>query len=806
MMDCFDKLHESHGDRLGKKELLDIVRDVKAKREAARAANIADVDAYVTKLAKREVDEATFNKVMAKRRALIQATTTAKNVNGIDRVWGDAPEVGIEALLIGVNRNVEGARDSLWNAHALKRGEYVDKLEFALRDADGSFWDLLQTHTLDDEISEAAFVLNNPQALKRLDQRAVGIAHVVDRVNEFVRAEKNKAGAHVGYYNGFLVRNAHDMYRIAKSGKDAWVDYMMDGRIDLARSFGTQDESVARSILGELWRDFSTGNHMKDDAGDIIAKTVQRVRGGSVANALSHHRGLHWTSGKAMMDYQRQYGMGTLIEAIATSLQTSGRKVALMQRLGPGDPHDALDNIIDATIKNREAGGADALKLRNADWRNSMHGHLARITGELDVPQNHIVERVKVGTLAYNALTKLGSMVFSAFPDLANMNLVTKWTNKSPLAGLTRGLSALVTVSKDQERVARMSGAMIDGIRNSLSDVTDGYGRPGVMAYTLRKFFDITLMTRWTNRLRIGYVAGVASDLAGFSKDSFSNLPSDTQILLRSAGLERDWDTMRSAAQLADDGRSYISAEHIKDVGVANRYRAMLRDLSNSAVVEAGPRTKAITRGRAQAGTPDDILRALFMQFKTFPIAILENVVGRELTMRSDKAGFFAAAKDSSKSWAIPLAFYMVQATSLGYLALVMKDIAKNRTPRELDGVALKQAMLQGGAMGIFGDFLMGEGLKNRHGGSFAETLAGPTAGTVSGFANLYGRFIAGDDTASTAVKTLYSSIPGNNLWFLKAIVETMFLNGLYEHLNPGYTARQRARMLRDTGQTPWIE
>jgi hypothetical protein len=254
-----------------------------------------------------------------------------------------------------------------------------------------------------------------------------------------------------------------------------------------------------------------------------------------------------------------------------------------------------------------------------------------------------------------------------------------------------------------------------------------------------------------------------------------------------------------------DDGTEIISTEDIADKDVAFRYQAFNRDYSNSAVLEPGPRTKAITRGTARAGTVEHMLVSMVMRFKSYMIAVFENVLGKTMTERSDKIGFWEAAGDSYKSWAIPLVGYAITTTGLGYLSLVMKDIMKNRTPRELNGTSIMQAFVQGGGGGILGDFLMGEGLKNRHGGSFATTLMGPTAGTISGIADLWGRIRDGDDTASAAFKTLYSNLPANNLWFIKAPLEIMLLNGFYEHLNPGYTARQRKR-LEELGQTPLFE
>ena len=90
-----------------------------------------------------------------------------------------------------------------------------------------------------------------------------------------------------------------------------------------------------------------------------------------------------------------------------------------------------------------------------------------------------------------------------------------------------------------------------------------------------------------------------------------------------------------------------------------------------------------------------------------------------------------AAASAASDFSQLPLSPAMLaNLQQLGYLSMTLKELAKGRTPREPDDAAsygklVAAAMVQGGGLGIYGDFLFGEA--NRVGGGMIASLAGGT-------------------------------------------------------------------------------
>ncbi|HKJ95396.1 MAG TPA: hypothetical protein VKA32_07185, partial [Gammaproteobacteria bacterium] len=168
-------------------------------------------------------------------------------------------------------------------------------------------------------------------------------------------------------------------------------------------------------------------------------------------------------------------------------------------------------------------------------------------------------------------------------------------------------------------------------------------------------------------------------------------------------------------------------------------------------------------------GTVDGKFLRHVMLFKSVTATVLQRVLARELHGRSDvvDASFsdtLGRALRNGSGEMTGFAQLMVWNTIFGYGAMTAKDLAKGRTPRDPNDAKTWMApMVQGGGLGIYGDFLFGE-VENRYGGGFVSTLMGPTAGSVNDVAGLYGRVRNGDDVAATAFRDAVNNAPFMNL------------------------------------------
>lgn len=224
-------------------------------------------------------------------------------------------------------------------------------------------------------------------------------------------------------------------------------------------------------------------------------------------------------------------------------------------------------------------------------------------------------------------------------------------------------------------------------------------------------------------------------------------------------------------------------------------WRRFFADEVGFGVLEADAATQRITQGSSLRGTPWGEARRFMMQFKGYPIAYAQRVLGRQFNEAA--ASWHAGERMQAVG---NLSHLIVMTTVAGYMAQTAKDYIKGYEPRDPTKIkTILSAMKQGGGMGIYGDFLFGEA--NRFGGGILETIAGPAIGDVTSIANMAMRARDGDVKAGEALNKVLQMTPGASLWYARPAMDLLVLNGLRDSLSPGFLARQDAKRFKDYGQ-----
>jgi hypothetical protein len=205
-----------------------------------------------------------------------------------------------------------------------------------------------------------------------------------------------------------------------------------------------------------------------------------------------------------------------------------------------------------------------------------------------------------------------------------------------------------------------------------------------------------------------------------------------------------------------------------------------------------------------QRGTWKGELSRSFFLFKSFPIAMLTRHWMRGMNM------------ETSGGKAAYIASLMAGTTMLGAAALQINEVLSGRDPRNMNPAEKGgvrnwiQAMMKGGSLGIYGDFLFSE--STQHGQSPVASVMGPVIGMGEDLFNLtQGNLVQlaqGKKTHAGAelVKFAKSNMPGANLWYTKAALDHMVFHQLQEYFSPGYLATMRSRAYREFGQQYWWE
>ena len=281
-------------------------------------------------------------------------------------------------------------------------------------------------------------------------------------------------------------------------------------------------------------------------------------------------------------------------------------------------------------------------------------------------------------------------------------------------------------------------------------------------------------------------------------------MPPAFQRALQRYDLADRWDEVRSARLYEHKGASFLRPHELSEIDpeLGSRLHNMVATETEYAVPSASLRA----RSRLVRSRPGDIFGELgrsFAMYKAFPVTLMHTHLMR---------GVNEVAKNGWTGSGY-LAALMISTTLMGALAMNLKEISKGRDPRDMsDPKAWAAAAMQGGGLGIWGDFFFADA--TRYGQGWAETFAGPVVGLGDDVgrelivANVQ-RALSGEETsiASDTVRLLKQYTPGSSLWPTRVALERAVWDQLETWADPRAPRRfadRERKQLRDFGNEYW--
>lgn len=718
----------------------------------------------------------------------------------------DDPVKGIMAYLGGVQSYKKGSRLSAAAHQENLQQAYLSDLETRIKRA--GLWNDFRSGELDEAVTRELYDMSQdkPTGKATESKTAKAIAKIVRDVQERARIRANAAGADIGKLQGYVTAQTHDMFKLRRAGEDAWVDSILP-KLDRVKTFGDAKISdiKAKEILRDVYGNLASGDHMKVKY-EPPALSHQRPSS-NIGGSISKERLLHFKTVEDTMDYNTQFGRGNLRENVVDTLVGLSKKTALMEVLGP-NPQEIIDRVY---ARLRDDLGSEA-KIKLAEKRATIDKLMATIDGSASVPGNATAAKWWQIFRHIQSMARLGGAVVSALSDIPLAASELRYQGQGVLSPYHHAVvGAFNNIPRGSRReLASMLGIYNDGAIHSLTDRFSGEqdfsGKAGRAMVT---FFKVSGLTDWTDRMRINISLAMSHRLGFVSDLEYSALDDD---LKRTLGLfnieEKEWSVLRKA--IDDEGdKKFVTPEAVSRLSdsdmkkafpnldpdaarqdLADKLRSYFIDRTNHAVIMPDARTKALLRQGTRPGTVDGEFFRLITQFKAFPFAVLQKTLGRTLYGKEE----FGASGFAE------LTHMIAMTTAFGYMAMTAKDILKGKEPRDpLQASTIMAAMMQGGALGIYGDFILGT--SNRFGGGLIETAAGPGIGTIADAGELLMSIRDGDDPRAKSLRFLQGNTPFANLFYLRAALDYGIMYRLQESLNPGYLRRMEARVERDNKQ-----
>jgi hypothetical protein len=815
---CRNLAADISAGRLSREELDDLMKELETAKASAK---LDEVESKVLERGRVIAEESALAAMIEKRNRL-------QNIVIENKLWSmvseandrfDDPSLGVQAALVNVNAPIAG---NLRSVDALTQGIFNGYVGGMIADLK-RLGLLSQFNTMKGDfsrqVSRALHDLNRavPEGVD-VPKEAMQIAKVMQKYQRASVERQNRAGAYIRQRDGYVVRQSHDPARMAGKA-DAWKAEVRN-RLDFA-AMDVADDRI-EDFLQSAYEAITSGVRLTNEVTDISRAFTGP---GNMAKKVSASRTLIFKSADDWFDYDQKFGKASLRESFMQDLQGAAQSTALMTNFGT-NPQAMMDKVIQRAEREWRNDPKKLGKLRGGVV--NLQAAMDEVTGDVNIGATTTTAQVMSGFRALQTMAKLGGAWISALSDVAfsatnrvyqGRNIMDAWGDalKAPMEGMSRG---------QQREFADLTGTGIEGqMGDFMSRYNAADGVPGQTSKMMALFFKLNLLGPWTDANKRGITLIVSRDLAMNAAKSFDALPDDMRRMLASYGIDaRKWEVARGAVRKGQDGREYMLPGDVDQVrgavftGLTEGQQIRLRDevreslftlLSQEAdfaVPSAGARERAIMRRGYRPGTVAGEAVRFVGQFKSFGVTSLTKVLGRQVYGRGAKT--LRQQLQMGIGANMGLVNSIVGATVLGYFIMQAKELMKGRDMRPNDSKAFIAAMMQGGGLGIYGDFLFGEA--SRFGGGTLQTVMGPGIGTVADAIDLLQRgrgvVTGGDeDLRGDVLQLVKSNIPFANLFYVKGAMDYLIWYQMQEMINPGYLRRMERRVQRENNQTYWM-
>lgn len=726
---------------------------------------------------------------LAKRQVYLQASAQQRIASDLSRYDGDIFGAS-KAILASDERapfmNVESqAKVILGRAHA--------KLESVLdrhsRDIAGR---TRNQADLQDMVREAFGENTNNVAAKEINEAWQEAA-------EYLRQRYNRAGGSIAKRPDWGLPQSHDMLRVREAGVKQWKDFL-SGRLNLEKMV---DDATGLPFTPDRLDEALSNVYMTISSDGWIKREPGQFRTGKLASRRNDPRFLVFKTADDWMAYEQRFGTGNAFEAMMGHVDGMARDIALMEVMGP-NPRASLRWLQDVVKRNAATDlNATPQTLNRARSADKALGDLYDVVaGQLNSPVNEVWARRMGGVRSFLTSTMLGAAQLSAVTDIG-FQAVTRKFNGLPVAGaMTDYLKLLNPGNRSDRKLAVSLGLVAEEASKraaSLSRYADSEITPGIAGRLADGVLRASGLSAWTQAGRWGFGMSVLSHLASERHKGFASLDAGLRGMMERYGIDAaGWDVIRHTEVYRHEGGQWLRPDDVQNERLGDAMLRMVLTETDYAVPAATARSRAALSFGQRPGTFGGELLRSGVMFKSFGVALILTHGARMMRLGAANRAKYAAG-------------LFITTTLLGGLAMQLKEISKGRTPEDMNNPEFwARAAVQGGGFGIFGDFVQAS--QNRFGGGFAETLAGPVAGTVGDVLRVGGKMIGDaadpekDVNPNDALNLGKNFVPGQSLWYARAAFQRVVLDQIQREIDPNYDQSwaRVEKAMQDRGQDYW--
>lgn len=555
--------------------------------------------------------------------------------------------------------------------------------------------------------------------------------------------------------------------------------------------------------------------------GEIKGKVTRRgvMPRDAFADRNSAHRAMHLKP-EATYAMYKKYMESNGWELIVNHLRAVSRDIALQETFGGPDVFfAALNKAYDAALQLKPNEQERQALDQQYDYVVNLFNE---VSGNNPPPPQNALTTGASWTRTTLTYSLLGSAGLSSFVlDWAPLHFAS-FLRQGPFKALQLEANTWLAWSPKSRRFLRRAGLMTDAMIGTMDRFAfNNLNAQGVSQKLSGEYMKFVGLGLATTLRRSGFALTIMDTLGHLTRryTSMASLKESDRLFLQEHGVTEEVYQVWRKAKLEKWGLNgnlltpaaleavpNIDPPLLREAQI--KLLGMARSEALMAIIEPGARERVQMRQffNQKEGTTSGELGKTLVMFKAIIWAVQQRVLHRA-AMYSDKMPVKVAH----------LVTLMLMGTATGIIKAWLDDLRNGREMRSFNPnyrvgdkpIGLNnygQAMMTGGALGFYGEFLFGQttGYGSDPVSSF---LGGPVGSTASAlWANLGPNAIAeatdsdGRAFEPSGINAIRGVTPFQNLIYTKAVTDRSIFWALQEELAPGYIQRMEARQRRMRG------
>ncbi|ENV02405.1 MULTISPECIES: hypothetical protein [Acinetobacter] len=405
------------------------------------------------------------------------------------------------------------------------------------------------------------------------DPLAKKISDKMGDVFEAMRDRFNRNGGDIGKLDNWGLPQTHNLEKIAKAGKEAWVskaESLIDTRQYVHENGDFYSQQEIRSLLEYTYDTLSSDGANKIEVG----RQATGAGTSKVTNRHGESRVLHFKDADAWLEYQSEFGGMQFVDLVEAHVNGLSKDIAMVENLG-SNPKTALKILMDAAANKDWEKGIEDNKTKSSRKRAQVM--FDEFSGG-NSPQSQVLANLGLAYRSMNVASMLGGTTIASIADQATIAKTAHVHGLSYRKSFGELLGQLNPANKSDRELAHSLGLATDEMLGSIArwsddGLTSTHGKSeklarissGVATQVMR----VSFLNALTSASKVGFTKLLMEKYGRLSRSkSWNDLDVQDRELLSNTGLnERAWQVFQLAEPVVDrKGNQLMSARSIYEI------------------------------------------------------------------------------------------------------------------------------------------------------------------------------------------------------------------------------------------------